>query len=72
MLRRVQDDVTPPEIEGTYTDKMLPLYCGGTIFHDEVRFVWKYDKKVYPQAIVEKLAQYYMESLQEFAKAIHQ
>jgi hypothetical protein len=72
MLRRAQNDVTPPEIAGTYTDKKPPLYCGCNMFHNEVRFLWKYDKKVYPQAIIEKIAQYHIESLQEFARASHQ
>jgi hypothetical protein len=72
IFRLTDGNVAVPEIEGTYTSKRLPLYCHSTVLPNEVRLSWKYDESAYQQSTIEKLAQYYIESLQEFARASYQ
>ena len=67
-LQLANSNIGPPELENSYPQKRFPLFCHGNILPEGFRVSWKYDESVYQQTTVEKLALYYIESLQEFAR----
>jgi hypothetical protein len=57
-----------PESSDAPPSRDFKISCTGTLLQNAFYFTWRYDANVYLPATIEKIAQYYKESLQEFAE----